>query len=115
MGIETLICNCNSLMYRKYRQFGFHFSYMGSTKEFNHGQVHCLAFDISRQNLDIFETLQCKSTNRLTSSDILIDGSASALAWHLNTSDCPFPEGFNHQMPYILPQHETGDSDISRA
>lgn len=57
VGIETLMCNCNSIVYRLYRTLGLHFEHIGATNEFNHGLVHCLAFDISECNFEVLTHL----------------------------------------------------------
>jgi N-acyl-L-homoserine lactone synthetase len=56
-GIETLMCNCNSVTYRLYRTLGLHFEHIGVTNEFHHGPVHCLAFGISDNNFEVLTDL----------------------------------------------------------
>ena len=57
MGIQTLVCNCDSLMYRVYRRLGLKFKLLGKTKKFRHGTVHCLSFDICALNKAILKRL----------------------------------------------------------
>ena len=57
MGIQTLICNCDSLMYRIYRRLGLTFKPLGKTGQFRHGTVHCLSFEICAQNKAILKRL----------------------------------------------------------
>jgi len=112
MGIETLICNCNSLMYRKYRQLGFHYTYMGATKEFEHGQVHCLAFDMSTENLDILQSLISDKLDRLhapevqthtlSATNISIEGSAANLARKFNGLDHGVDEYNRHRTHNVV-------------
>lgn len=56
-GIEKLLCNCNRLMHRLYRNFGLEFECMGDTSEFRHGEVHCLGFPISEKNFRVLREL----------------------------------------------------------
>lgn len=121
MGIETLICNCNSLMYRKYRQLGFHFTYMGATKEFEHGQVHCLAFDMSPENLDILESLISDKLDSLpahqvqahtsSTASIRIEGSAINLARKFNGLDSDVDAYHRHRTHSIIPAQMRWDGD----
>lgn len=53
VGIERLMCNCNSVMLRLYRSQGLVIDKIGSTDEFRHGVVHCIAFDISPLNFQV--------------------------------------------------------------
>lgn len=57
MGIQTLVCNCDSLMYRVYRRLGLRFKLLGKTRKFSHGSVYCLSFDICVLNKAILERL----------------------------------------------------------
>lgn len=55
--IETLLCNCNSVMYRLYRTLGLRFEHIGATHDFHHGPVHCLAFEIAERNFEVLTLL----------------------------------------------------------
>jgi acyl homoserine lactone synthase len=59
-GIETLMCNCSTLMYRLYRTLGLRFEHIGATDEFHHGPVHCLAFDVSERNFEVLTDLAAR-------------------------------------------------------
>ncbi len=69
MGIQTLVCNCDSLMYRRYRQLGLVLKQLGKTKQFRHGAVHCLSFEISARNKAVLEN-QISHTIGLSPSQI---------------------------------------------
>ncbi len=77
MGVQTLVCNCGTLMYRLYRQSGLQLEHLGKTSQFCHGDVHCLCFDISGQNRMILEE-RLSSTSNLLPCQTIGDGILSA-------------------------------------
>jgi len=110
MGIETLICNCNSIMFRKYRQLGFHFEYMGSTKEFQHGQVHCLSFHISSKNLHILMSLTQSAHNAWKLASELFQGQGIQAARYFNQIDRKgLPD--NYAKPLSVLKHNAKETE----
>ena len=57
VGIEMMVCNCDSIMHRFYRNFRLDVKHFGMTKEFRHGTVHCLGFAINQANFEILDEL----------------------------------------------------------
>ena len=110
MGIETLICNCNSIMSRKYRQLGFHFEYMGSTKEFQHGQVHCLSFHISSKNLHMLMSLTQSAHNAWKLASELFLGQGIQAARYFNQIDRKgLPD--NYAKPLSVLKHNAKEAE----
>ena len=61
VGIEKLMCNCDSAMFRLYRSLKLKIEKLGSTDEFQHGVVHCIVFEISSYNRRILSNLADRS------------------------------------------------------
>jgi len=86
IGIRTLVCNCDSLMYRRYRQLGLDLMHLGKTKQFRHGAVHCLSFEISMQNKMVLNEL-CNGAYHCKTSPVV--GAAIPFAYQIVASSAP--------------------------
>ena len=111
MGIERLVCNCDSLMYRKYRQLGFDFQYLGATRAFAHGTVHCLVFDVSSQNLEILVSLRFQYGLGLTDKHNSVDGAGLALARQFNRQSNDVFQDLNTNTPTMVSHRKTWETD----
>ncbi|BCM87680.1 acyl-homoserine-lactone synthase [Methylobacterium indicum] len=57
IGIERLLCNCDAIVFRRYRSLGLTIDWLGATPDFRHGAVCCLSVAISDQNVGVLDAL----------------------------------------------------------